>query len=79
MESTRETIPAIKPVRAILRGGPESIPDESRVQIVSPRVEKIKMPHFGGYEHFERTTAVDASGVPVEVIFRWTMRTEMAE
>ena len=79
MESTTETTPTVKPVRAILHGGPESIPDESRVQIVSPRIEKIKIPHFGGYEHFERIAAVDASGVPVEIIFRWTMRTEMAE
>ena len=46
MESTTETTPTVKPVRAILHGGPESIPDESPVQIVSPRIEKNKIPHF---------------------------------
>lgn len=79
MENSTETTSTVRPVRAVLHGGPQSIPDESRVQVVSPRVEKIKLPHFGGYEHFERIGAVDASRVPVEIIFRWTMRTEMAE
>ena len=69
----------VKPLRAMLHGGPESIPDESRVQLVGPLDEKIKLPHCGGYEHFERIVALDASGVSEEIIFGWTMRTEMAE
>ena len=79
MDDATETTSTIKPVRAILHGGPESIPHESRVQLVSSLGEKIKLPHNGGYEHFERGAALDASGVPEEIIFRWTMRTEMAE
>lgn len=79
MEDIRETAPAIKPVRAILHGGPESIPHESRVQLVSSLGEKIKLSHNGGYEHFERSGALDAGGAGEEIIFRWTMRTEMAE
>jgi hypothetical protein len=69
----------VRSVRAILHGGPESIPNETRVQLVSPVDEKIKLPHYGGYEHFERITALDASGVCDEIIFRWTTRTEIAE
>jgi hypothetical protein len=79
MADTTETTPTVMSVRAILRGGPESIPNESRVQLVSPLDEKIKLLHYGGYEHFERIPAINASGVPEEIIFRWKMRTEMAE
>jgi hypothetical protein len=69
----------VAPLRALLHGGPESIPDESRVQLVGPLDDKIKLPHYGGYEHFERIGSLDVIGVPEEIIFRWTMRTEMAE
>ena len=73
------TTSAAKSVRAILHGGPESIPNETRVQLVSPHDEKIKLPHYGGYEHFERTAMLDASDISEEIVFRWTMRTELAE
>lgn len=43
------------PVQAILEGGPATIPHASRVRAVSPLDEKVKLPHYGGYEHFERT------------------------
>jgi len=79
MSDVTETTSTVRPVRAILHGGPESIPNETRVQLVSPLDEKIKLPHYGGYEHFERIAMLDASGAPEEIIFRWTMRTEMAE
>jgi len=66
-------------VRAILHGGPKNIPNETRIQLVSPLDEKIKLPHYGGYEHFERTTMLDGSGTSEEIVFRWTTRTEVAE
>jgi len=79
-DTTSTTITStVKPLRAILHGGPESIPDESRVQLVSPLDAKIKLPHHGGYEHFERIAALGDIGVSDEIIFRWTTRTEMAE
>ena len=65
-------------VRAILVGGPQSLPEASRVQTVSPGKEKIKVMHFGGYEHFERAGGAPA-GQPAEVPFLWTMRTKAAE
>ncbi|MGD0602061.1 MAG: DUF5988 family protein [Streptosporangiaceae bacterium] len=79
MDSTAKTTSTINPVRAILHGGPQSIPNETRVQLVSPLDEKIKLPHYGGYEHFERIAAIDTSGILEEIAFHWTMRTELAE
>jgi Family of unknown function (DUF5988) len=79
MGSTAKTTSTVKSVRAILHGGPESIPNETRVQLVSPLEEKIKLPYYGGYEHFERIAAIDTSGILEEITFHWTMRTEIAE
>jgi hypothetical protein len=79
MEDMVMSIVEADPVQAIVEGGPATIPHASRVRAVSPLDEKVKLPHYGGYEHFERTGHLvpDTSGLPV--IFRWTMRTEMAE
>jgi uncharacterized protein DUF5988 len=69
----------INAVEAVLQGGPESIPVTSRRQEVSPLAEKIKVPHYGGYEHFERMASLVEDISCRQVIFRWTMRTEVAE
>lgn len=68
-------------VRAVLEGGPASIPAASRTQVVSPQDEKIKLPHYGGYEHFVRTAELDLdeSASIQRIIFRWITRTEIAE
>lgn len=66
-------------IRAVLEGGPESIPEGLRVQAASPLDDKIKLPHYGGYEHFERVTWHDQDSPGQHVRFRWTMRTEVAE
>jgi hypothetical protein len=79
MSDTTETTSIVKTIRAILHGGPESIANETRIQLVGPLDEKIKLPHYGGYEHFERISATDDTSIPEEIAFRWTMRTEMAE
>jgi hypothetical protein len=69
----------INSVQAVLQGGPATIPTSSRIQEVSPLVEKIKVPHYGGYEHFERAASLIEDTSCRQVIFRWTMRTELAE
>ena len=66
-------------VPAVLRGGPASLPQVSRSQLVDPFVDKIKILHYGGYEHFERVRALEENQSSQEIIFRWTMRTEIAE
>jgi Family of unknown function (DUF5988) len=72
-----ETI-GISAVQAVLEGGPESIPAAQRTQEVSPFDEKIKLPHYGGYEHFERVGSLEGNTVE-QLVYRWTMRTEVAE
>jgi Family of unknown function (DUF5988) len=69
----------ISSIQAVLQGGPATIPRTSRTQEVSRLVEKIKLPHYGGYEHFERTVSLVEDISCRQVIFRWTMRTELAE
>lgn len=79
MDDVTQITAPVNSVRAILLGGPLTIPDEKRVQLVSPLDEKVKLPHYGGYEHFERIAAFDASAIAAEIAFYWTMRTEIAE
>jgi hypothetical protein len=66
-------------VWAVLVGGPASIPKALRTQTVNPLEQKIKIPHYGGYEHFERTGKLDENTSSRQIVFRWTTRTEMAE
>jgi hypothetical protein len=63
-------------VRAVLEGGPANLPHESRSLHISAAEEKIKIPHYGGYEHFEQSTESDADEL---LVYRWTARTEIAE
>jgi hypothetical protein len=84
MEDSGWASSAAGSVRAVLEGGPASFPEAWRVQAVGPQEEKIKIPHYGGYEHFERVGGLDGNGLDGngacrEVVFVWTMRTEMAE
>lgn len=69
----------VNSVQAVLVGGPATIPNASRIQAVSPVDEKVKLPHYGGYEHFERTGSLVEDTSCRQIIFRWTMRTELAE
>jgi hypothetical protein len=70
---------AVNLILAVLEGGPVSLPEESRTQKVSPFAQKIKVPYYGGYEHFERTCPLEHNVLDEEIVFRWTMRTELAE
>jgi hypothetical protein len=79
MEETGRTTAAIGYVRAVLEGGPATIPAAIRIQTVGPHEDKIKVPHYGGYEHFVRTGELNENVAHQEVVFRWTMRTEVAE
>jgi Family of unknown function (DUF5988) len=58
-----------------LEGGPSSIPDAMRTTWVTDLNDTVKIEHRGGYEHF-RLHRDDADGSPV---FRWTVRTRIAE
>jgi hypothetical protein len=60
-------------VTAELRGGPLTFPDDQRHPRVDPALDRLKICHYGGYEHFERDR--DAAGW----VFRWAGRTRIAE
>lgn len=64
-------------VDAVLHGGPADLPQETRAQRVHREERKVKIPHYGGHEHFERDGATldDCT----EVVFRWVGRTRVAE
>lgn len=79
MENTIARSPGSVIVQAVLEGGPSTIPDASRTQMVSAIDEKVKLPHYGGYEHFERIGEIDDISPPERITYYWTMRTEVAE
>ena len=66
-------------VLAVLEGGPDSLPPAFRMQTVSAFAQKIKVPHYGGYEHFERISEIEDNVTAGQVVFQWAMRTEVAE
>jgi hypothetical protein len=68
----------VSSVLAMLEGGPTTIPQALRTQTVTLYDEKVKLPYYGGYEHFERTSEYDDT-FPQKVIYRWIRRTELAE
>ena len=77
-----ETLPGISQgsmVTAVLVGGPAYLPQDVRTRRISLADEKIKIPHWGGFEHFERVSKADAREHQDNILFRWTMRTEIAE
>ncbi|SCL14029.1 hypothetical protein GA0070616_0309 [Micromonospora nigra] len=63
-------------VEAVLEGGPANLPVDLRSHLVTPTSDKIKVHHYGGYEHFERDAT---TGDVTPVVFRWTGRTRIAE
>jgi uncharacterized protein DUF5988 len=66
-------------VTATLEGGPASLPEASRIQMVTSDTQKIKVPYYGGYEHFERLISREENYSSAQITFHWTMRTEVAE
>jgi hypothetical protein len=62
----------------ILEGGPETLPTTMRVA-ATPDTACLKVPNLGGYEHFERAEDRLVDGGRQVHVFRWTMRTRIAE
>ncbi|MFN8075581.1 MAG: DUF5988 family protein [Kineosporiaceae bacterium] len=61
-------------VSAVLEGGPADLPLSTRLQRTPSDAAKLKIPFRGGWEHFER-----AAGQSLPLVFRWVMRTRIAE
>lgn len=68
-------------VPAILEGGPTDLPEDLRTRRVVRTDRKVKIPHRGGYEHFELVPRHDGEDADdhAPAVFRWTMRTKIAE
>lgn len=62
-------------VEAVLRGGPPGVPGSIRIPL-EPALDRIKVPHHNGYEHFELDPTT-AHSDPMH--FSWVMRTRIAE
>ncbi|MCQ8827762.1 DUF5988 family protein [Streptomyces malaysiensis] len=64
------------PIEVVLEGGPEDLPRAFRTGRSTLISKKLKIQHRNGYEHFE---LVNDSTDITTAIFRWTMRTKIAE
>lgn len=61
-------------VDIVLEGGPVTLPAGERNRRGQVDEDRIKVPYYGGHEHFER---VDRHQRPV--VYRWITRTRVAE
>jgi hypothetical protein len=61
-------------VDVVLEGGPATFPAAERTRRGHVDEDRIKVPFYGGHEHFER---VDGRQRPV--VYRWVTRTRLAE
>ena len=68
-------------VDVMLVGGPTDIPEsERRVRVAAATSrQKIKIRHYGGYQHFEPSDTSGESTGQQPRIFRWTGFTKIAE
>jgi Family of unknown function (DUF5988) len=64
-------------IDAALEGGPATLPPSRRRVRIARETQVMKVPHYGGYEHFVRTESRLHHDGPV--LFRWSARTHIAE
>jgi hypothetical protein len=64
-------------VDVVLVGGPSDLPESARGQRMQLDQYKIKVPHHGGYEHFELADGAPVAAGPL--VLHWTGRTRVAE
>ncbi|MFE9032159.1 DUF5988 family protein [Streptomyces iakyrus] len=63
----------------LLVGGPSAIPDGERVQLTPSLAEKVKYRFGAHYEHFAHDGEFSEVGDKRLPVYRWTMRTAIAE
>lgn len=71
-------VTAVDAVDAVLVGGPDDLPAAVRRTRVRDG-DTIKVVHRGGYEHFDCDERPQDQERPGPRVFRWTMRTRIAE
>lgn len=79
MGSSMGTFDGTDDVEAVLTGGPDGLPETHRRRRTVAAEYEIKVPYLGGYEHFERTDETAGPTGSALRIYRWTMRTLIAE
>ncbi|BCB79305.1 hypothetical protein GCM10022251_21020 [Phytohabitans flavus] len=77
MNSTEDLANAM--IDATLEGGPTDLPESLRVQRTTATNSKIKVRHGSAYEHFEQTGESKPGHEGMLHVYRWTMRTRVAE
>lgn len=77
MDNRTEVLADDKAIGVVLEGGPTDLPTTLPIQRIAVDGERIRVPHRGGYEHFERAEVSPED--PPASVFRWTMRTQIAE
>lgn len=60
----------------VLEGGPDELPTRMRVPVDDDTRDRIKLPHWGGHEHFRLVAEPECTEPRV---YRWSMRTRIAE
>jgi hypothetical protein len=61
--------------RYVLEGGPAGITPGA----VPDGRDRLKIPHQGGYEHFERLDGAASDTGADTAVYRWVARTKVAE
>ncbi|UUU36192.1 DUF5988 family protein [Streptomyces sp. CA-210063] len=69
----------MKNFKVLLSGGPSSLTDEERTRFTTSLTEKIKHRFGAGYEHFVHEGEFTTLNGEEVAVFRWTMRTAIAE
>ncbi|WP_131741591.1 DUF5988 family protein [Actinomadura roseirufa] len=67
------------PIDVVLVGGPDDLPDAARKRRAPGADQAIKVLHRGGYEHFQPDDREGDPDAGAPRVFRWTMRTRIAE
>jgi hypothetical protein len=65
-------------IHVVLKGGPDDLPINLRTRHEPVHDEKLKIPHRGGYEHFERCPPNTTESM-APIVYYWTTRTHIAE
>ena len=65
--------------RVVLSGGPDYVPSSDRHRLVEDLGQNVKLPCYGGYEHFTFIGDYEVVEGKQVAVMRWCGRTAMAE
>jgi hypothetical protein len=78
MNDLNDDVSYVTVVDAVLVGGPDDLPEAAR-RTRARDGDTIKVVHRGGYEHFDCDDRPQEQEGHGPRVFRWTMRTRIAE